>query len=151
MKHISGNAVMSVAASVEDCAALLEAVDDYPKWHSDVTEVLVLQRVDQRRPAKVRAKLRVSVGPLRRDLDLVLLVDVQHQRTVTLTRVPHDPADEERFQATWLIQPGPVTRIGLELEANLDVPRLVPLGGVGDAIAGSFVIAAATALRSARG
>ena len=40
------------------------------------------------------------------------------------------------------------TQIRLDLAANLDVPRFVPLGGVGDSMADGFVSAATRELGS---
>ena len=37
--------------------------------------------------------------------------------------------------------------IGLDLAASLDVPRLLPVGGIGEAMAEGFVAAAANQLR----
>ena len=98
-------------------------------------------------PATVRTKLHVSHGPLVKDFDLLLAVSVERPASLTLTRIPHGPSDQEAFAFTWLLEHGAEgTRIDLDLDANLSVPRLVPLGGIGDAIAGGFVRAAANAL-----
>ena len=42
--------------------------------------------------------------------------------------------------------PGGGTEISLALDATLSVPRLVPLGGIGDSLADGFVSAAAREL-----
>jgi hypothetical protein len=74
-------------------------------------------------------------------------VDVDdHQGTVKLHRVPHEPADGEKFEVNWSVDGSAPTRIGLDLAANLDVPRFLPLGAIGDAMAGGFVSAATKAL-----
>jgi hypothetical protein len=56
-----------------------------------------------------------------------------------LTRIPHDAGDEERFEVAWAFAE---RRIQLELNATLPVPRLIPLGGIGNAVAEGFVAAA---------
>jgi hypothetical protein len=63
-----------------------------------------------------------------------------------LSRIPHEPIDKERFDVTWRVDGGQATQIRLDLLANLDVPRLVPLGGVGDSMAQGLVSAATRAL-----
>jgi hypothetical protein len=73
---------------------------------------------------------------------------------VTLTRLPNEPADPEEFEVRWrLAPPGPATdgtRIDIELAAKLDVPRLMPVGGVGAAIAEGFLAAAVRELSRSR-
>jgi hypothetical protein len=48
----------------------------------------------------------------------------------------------------WFVAGGPSTSIRLDLAANLDVPRFLPLGGIGDAMAAGFVTAATRELGS---
>jgi hypothetical protein len=73
-------------------------------------------------------------------------VKVDAGGTVALSRVPHQGSDKERFDVTWKVGGGQSTRIELQLAANLDVPRLVPLGGVGDSMAADLLSAATRAL-----
>ncbi len=61
-------------------------------------------------------------------------------------RVSHGAADHERFDVTWRVTESTRTRINLQLNANLSVPRFVPVGGIGDGLAQGFVGAAARAL-----
>jgi hypothetical protein len=96
----------------------------------------------------------VARGPLFRDFELVLSVDVRPGRSVTLTRLPNEPSDSEEFVVTWRfdrVKDCDRTKIHVQLDANLDVPRLVPLGGLGDAVAEGFVAAAISELESGRG
>jgi hypothetical protein len=88
----------------------------------------------------------VSYGPLVKDFNLLLAIRVERPGTVQLTRIPHAPSDQEAFQVTWRLEDRGETGIRLDLAANLSVPRLVPLGGVGDAMAAGFVRAATRAL-----
>jgi ribosome-associated toxin RatA of RatAB toxin-antitoxin module len=151
MKDLHGQSTAAVAASPRDCLALLEAVDRYPEWHPEVVrEVEVLERDEDGRPLRARATLRVARGPLVKDVEAVLAIEVDPDGVVKLTRVPDEPGDEETFEVTWRLQSGRRTRIRLELEATLDVPRLLPLGGIGDAMAHGFVSAALAELRSKR-
>ena len=70
-------------------------------------------------------------------------VEVDRPHTVRLTRTPHHAKDHERFEVVWRLEEH---RISLELNANLDVPRLVPVGGIGESLAQGFVAAAIKAL-----
>jgi hypothetical protein len=146
MKELRGTAKAAVAAPPEACLALLAAVDRYPTWHPDVVRAVdVLERDGSGQPSRVRTKLHLSQGPLAKDFDLLMAVEVQPP-TVRLTRVPNDPKDEERFEVTWHVDAPAHAQIRLDLHANLSVPRLLPIGGIGDAVADGFVTAAARAL-----
>jgi ribosome-associated toxin RatA of RatAB toxin-antitoxin module len=153
MKELHGSASRTVAAPVEDCYRLLEAVDGYPAWHPDVVRAAeVLERDADGCPVRARATLHVAVGPLVRDFNLILAVQLERLRRVKLIRQRNEPSDEEQFEVSWRLQPEGerATRIAIELDANLSVPRLVPLGGIGDSMAEGFVSAAARALTRSR-
>jgi hypothetical protein len=111
-----------------------------------VRSVDVLERDPTGQPTRVHAKLHLAQGPLSKDFDLEMTVTVQPPGTVQLTRVPHEPSDEERFEVTWHVDAPAHAQIRLDLHANLSVPRFLPLGGIGDAVADGFVNAAARAL-----
>jgi hypothetical protein len=130
--------------------ALLEAIDQYPTWHPDVVkEAEVLERDAHGHPTRARTKLHVERGPLTRDFNLLFAVTVDPAGTIKLRRIPNDASDKEHFDVTWRVRDGQGARqIRLDLAANLDVPRLVPLGGVGDSMAQGLVSAATRALAS---
>jgi ribosome-associated toxin RatA of RatAB toxin-antitoxin module len=151
MKELHGSASASVAAPIEACFALVEAVDRYPSWYPDVVrDAEIVGRDDEGHPTKTRATLHASVGPIVKDFRLLLAVTAERFSTVKLARIPHDSSDPERFEVIWRLQQGGETRIHLTLDANLSVPRLVPVGGIGDSMAAGFVAAAAAALSQAR-
>lgn len=138
-------------ASQGQCLSLLEAVDRYPSWHPTVVrEAEVLERDGQGHPTKVRAKLHVERGPLTKDFDLTMAASVDPAGVVKMTRISHGPSDRERFDVTWRVGhgEGAGSQIRLDLAANLSVPGFLPLGGVGDSLAGGFVDAAVRALAS---
>ena len=142
MKELHGSATATVDAPADRCMALFEAVDEYPEWHPDVVqEVEVLDR-HEGHPTRVRAKLHLARGPLVKDFDLVLSVASDRVRQVRLTRVRDEHAGDEQFETTWLVEDVGGTRIRLELSASLDVPRFLPVGGLGDGVAEGFVAAA---------
>jgi hypothetical protein len=149
MKELTGNASASTAASQAEAIALLEAIDAYPRWAGDVVrQAQVLERDGSGHPTRARTRLHVERGPLTRDFDLLFDVKVDPSGTVALSRIPHEGSDKERFDVTWKVGGAQSTRIELQLAANLDVPRLVPLGGVGDSMAADLVSAATRALAS---
>jgi hypothetical protein len=152
MKELSGSASGVTSAPIEECVRFLRTVDRYPTWHPDVVRSAeVLERNADGDPTRARASLHVAVGPLVKDFNLVLLVTFDGTRMVKLAREPHGPADHERFEVAWYLEEGGGTRIRLQLRASLSVPRLVPVGGIGDSMAAGFVTDATRALNSQRG
>jgi Polyketide cyclase / dehydrase and lipid transport len=150
MKELSGSAYSAVDATVDRCMALLEAVDGYPEWHPDVVhEVEVLARNDAGHPTRVRTKLHVARGPLVKDFNLVMSVASDGTRQVRLTKVQDVHSGPEQFEVTWLVEDTGPTLVRLDLAASLDVPRFLPVGGVGDGLAQGFVAAAVKELTSA--
>jgi Polyketide cyclase / dehydrase and lipid transport len=151
VKELRGNATGSLAVPIEDCFALLAAVDGYPTWYPEVVrEVQVVEHDGENRPTKARVTLHLSHGPLVRDFRLLLAIQAERPSMVRLARLSNDPSDHEQFEVTWRLQHNADTRIELELDANLSVPRFLPLGGIGDALAEGFVRAATKALDSPR-
>jgi hypothetical protein len=148
MKELRGAASAAVNAPIESVLALLEAVDAYPSWYPDVVRaVAVIERNADGSPKQVRTTLHFSQGPIARDFEMLMDVAVERPSAVRLTRVPHEPSDGERFEVVWNLEPGDnLTRIRLELLANLDVPRFLPVGGIGDSVSRGFVGAAASRL-----
>ena len=149
MKELTGSAFATTTASLEQCFSLLLAVDRYPSWHGDVvTSAEVVERDAEGQPIRARAKLHVERGPLTKDFDLLMAVIADPFEMVKLSRIPHERGDPERFDVVWRMRGGTSTHIRLDLAANLSVPRLVPLGGVGDGLAQGLVSAATKALTS---
>jgi hypothetical protein len=149
MKHLHGAAESSVSVPIEECLELLEALEGYPSWYADVVrEVTVVESGDDGLPLKAETKLHLSYGPVSRDLDLLLAVKVHRPDSVRLTHVPRGRSSGTSFDATWRLESDGDTRLTLELDATMPVPRLVPLGGVGDAFATGFMQAAVGELES---
>lgn len=146
MREFHGEAAGVVAAPVEDCFALLAAIDGYPDWCPDIVrDVEVFDRGANGQPSRVRMKMHIARGALVREFDLFLAVVIEPPGSVKLTRVTDHPTNQE-FNATWRLRRAGSTRVALELDARLRVPSYVPAGGVGDAIAEGFVTAACRAL-----
>lgn len=150
MKELHATASASVPAGEAAAVALLRDLADYPRWYPEgVRDVSVLERDETGAPTRVRTNLRVAHGPLQRDFGLVLVVSTPAPGTIQLVRESHGRGDEEQFSVTWRVSaaPGAGSRVELQLEASLSVPRLLPVGGVGEAIAQGFVGAASRELR----
>jgi Polyketide cyclase / dehydrase and lipid transport len=148
MREFHGAAAEVVAATVEDCLALLAAVDRYPDWCPDIVrDVDVLDRGAGGQPSRVRMHMHIARGGVVREFDLFLAVVVEPPGILKLTRVTDHPTEQE-FNGTWVLRPAGSTRVALELDAKLRVPWYVSAGGIGDAIAEGFVAAACRALAS---
>ena len=146
MRKFHGEAAEVVAVPMEDCLALLAAVDRYPDWCPDVVRgVEGLDRDATGQPTRVRMRMHIVRGPVDREFDLVLAIVVEPPGSVRLRRVTDHPTEQE-FDAAWLLSHAGSTRISLQLDAKLRVPSYIPAGGVADAIAKAFVTAACQAL-----
>jgi hypothetical protein len=143
MKDLHGGASATVNASPQRCIEVLRDIERYPQWYPDVVrEVQVLETGTDGQARRAQAILHAAVGPISRDLPLLLNVTVTDTE-VKLSRVANEPSDREHFDVTWRAEgSGESTHLVLALDAALDVPRLVPLGGVGDTLAEGFVTAA---------
>jgi len=151
IRKLHGTASADVPAPLDECFAVLEAVDQYPAWYPEVVrDAEVLGRGPGGQPNRVRAKLHVKRGPVAKDFDLVLAVESDRPGTVKLSRVANDRS-EQRFDVTWRLRDGVATHIELDLYAELRVSRFVPLGGIGNSIAKGFITAAGKAVASRSG
>jgi hypothetical protein len=144
MKDLHGASTASTVVALEDCLALLAAIDRYPSWYPEVVrEVTVIETETDGRPSRAEAVLHMAHGPLVKDFRVLLDVRVERPGTVKLVRVPHDGKDDgERFEVTWQLEARGETHIELRLDAVLAVPRFLPLGPIGDGLADGFVSAA---------
>jgi hypothetical protein len=132
-----------VTATPGDCFALLLDVEGYPAWHPEVVlSARTLERQAGGAPALAATTVHLGLGPLARDFDLLMKITSEPERSVRLARVRHDSSDPEELSLHWQIDPSRPTGLALELSARLDVPRLVPLAGLGDAVAQGFLEAA---------
>jgi len=135
-----------VAAPLEECVALLAAIDGYPDWYpGGVREVEVLKRNAAGQPTRVLTVLHVAVAGFDRDFHLTMAVKVGPRGRVALNKVKADSSDPP-FDVVWNMSEQEGTLIELDLDTALPLPRFMPLGGVGDSIARSFVSAASEAL-----
>jgi ribosome-associated toxin RatA of RatAB toxin-antitoxin module len=148
MKSIDGRANSVVRASAEQCFALLAAIHRYPAWVGElVRDVAVLESDVAAQPTTARVRLHVAQSPLVKDFDLVMSVQATPIESVVLTRVPNDPSDRERLEIDWRLHPDAGTRIEVGFHAATPrLPSFVPLGGVGDEVAGTLLRAAVKAL-----
>lgn len=143
MKDLRGAASALVPAPLAQCLALVEAVDEYPRWYPEVVRsVEVLERDASGVPTRAQTKLHVSAGPMTKDFDLLMAVTVEQPATVKLAKV----GGAARFDVIWRLTEGESTRLAIELDASLDVPRFLPLGDVGNTVAQGFVAAATAEL-----
>jgi hypothetical protein len=154
MKEFRGAAATPVSAPQVDCLALLEDVTRYPSWHPDVVRAVeVLSPDEAEMPTAAMVTLRASLGPMKRDFQFQVKVTRQPPEVVRLDRLPNEPTDPERLSLIWRVSAeGESTReLAVELEALLDVPRLLPMHGAADAVARGFLSAACRALEDDSG
>jgi ribosome-associated toxin RatA of RatAB toxin-antitoxin module len=150
MKELRGSATADVTASPEECLALLQDIERYPSWYPDVVRrVEIVRPAEAGAPIRARTTVHLGIGPIRRDFNLLMEVRSETGRIIRLARVKDETSDAEELSATWRIDDGSPagrTRLTVEVSARLEVPRLLPLHGLGDAVARDFAAAAAQAL-----
>lgn len=147
MKELRADASAPVAASPAECTEFLSAVDRYPTWHPRlIRQAEVLERAGDGTPVLANATVELALGPIVHDVHLVITVAVERGERVTLTRVPYEPSDEERFELAWRVEADQSTVLHLELMADVEIPRFVPVGPLGGKVAQGFVDAASRAL-----
>ena len=146
MRELRGTASDIVAAPLEKCVALLAAIDGYPDWYpGGVREVEVLKKNAAGQPTRVLTVLHVEVVGFDRDFHLTMTVKVDPRGHVALNKVKADSSDPP-FDVVWQMSEHDGTVIKLDIDTALPLSRFVPLGGVGNSIAKSFVSAASQAL-----
>jgi Polyketide cyclase / dehydrase and lipid transport len=142
VRELRASAEALLEAGPAECLALLADVGAYPDWCPDT-----VVRAEDLEDGRARVTLRLGRGPLAGRFDELMTLRVDPDaREVRLERVPHDAADPERLEVTWRIGNGPPTRLELRLTAALELPRLVPLGGMAESVAQGLVAAASRAL-----
>jgi hypothetical protein len=149
VKHLHGAARSAVEVPIGACLAFFAALEDYPSWYPDVVKgVNVVELGDDGLPLRAETKLHLAYGPVSRDLELVLAVRLRKPGLVELAHVSRGQASGASFDATWRLSGDDATQLELELDATMPVPRVVPLGGVGDSFADGFMRAAVAGLQS---
>jgi hypothetical protein len=143
VKEFHGAAAGQVSSSREECLALLEDVAAYPEWYPEVVRRVELQGPGtEQGPTVARTTLHAGLGPLEHDFEFLIEVSRPGPDTVRLARIPNESTDPERLTLLWQVGTGAETELAVELKALLDVPRLLPLAGAGDAVASGFLAAA---------
>jgi polyketide cyclase/dehydrase/lipid transport protein len=126
IKKLSGRAARSIAAEPARCLGALRDVDHWPEWLSMIHSVQV-----EEGPALVTARM------LALPLVFVAEVTTDGSSEVLIRRLPQEGTDPERLEIRVQVAPeSGGCRASVEISAELDVPRLLPLpGAVGDQLA----------------
>jgi len=132
LKNLSGRAERTISARPDDCYELLADVERWPEWYPAVREV---------EPQGDLFHIQANVFGM--SLPFQANVRLDPPTAVEVERVPYHPGDEEELSIRTRVEPDPGgTRVGVEFEARVDVPRLLPLPpGTGDRLAGGLVSA----------
>jgi Polyketide cyclase / dehydrase and lipid transport len=148
MKRVRGEAQGATTARVDECVALVSRLESYPEWHPEVVrDVAIVRRDGDGVATQANATLRLAIGPLSHDSELLVAVVAAAQDRVVLRRLPYDADDNEQLQISWRFESrGERTRIELDIDALLDVPRFVPVPAAGDKLALGFIAALCAAV-----
>jgi len=146
LKQLQGSAIAGTELPVEDCFALLAAIDRYPAWFEMVREVEILDREPDGRPRLARVEIYVPQSPFGTDFSFMVAVEADRPAKMRFTKLPDGPADEDRIELTWRIRENGRTEIEFEFDAAVSfVPGYLPVGSAGDVIAEIILDAATSA------
>src|SRR5581483_7918013 len=119
MKELQGEASAEVAASAQECLALLEDLERYPSWYPEVVRrVQIVSPEADRAPVQARTTVHLGIGPIQRDFNLLMQLSSEAGRVIRLARVKDEASDAEELSATWRIEdrsPGDRTRLTVEV------------------------------------
>ena len=147
MKDLNATASREAAAPIDTCFDRLADVEGYSRWHpAGVKRAEVVERD----PAGTATKISTTfiLQRLQRDFTLEMALRLERPQLIELRRLPKKPGDPEHVILTWRLSERGADRtsIALDLNAKLDLPRFLPIGGVGETIARGFVDAAVASL-----
>jgi ribosome-associated toxin RatA of RatAB toxin-antitoxin module len=146
VKDLQGRATADVAVPVEDCFALIAAIDRYPTWFDIVRDAEILERDAQGHPLIARVELYIPQSPFGTDFELVVAVQPEPPFAVHVSKLPDNADDQDRVELSWRMEEGDSTRIEFEFDAAVSfLPGFLPLGGVGDVVAQAILDAATDA------
>jgi hypothetical protein len=141
-RRLRGTAGARLPAPVDACFAVLRDVESWPDWQDNVSRVEVLDRTDDGAPERIALQLHLlAFHPSMR-----AAVTLDPPSSLALDRIPDGPGDDESLRLTITLAPegDAATNAAADIEAALDVPRLVPLPrAIGDRVANDLLTALA--------
>jgi hypothetical protein len=148
MKEFRGSARATVRASAEESYALLAAVERYREWNGELVREL---EVLQDEPLRLRAVICIERRPFVKTFEIRVAAHTEPPHAVHITRMPNEPTDPEAMELTWRVAAANSgTRVELDFSAVASfVPGFLPLGRIGNLIAGTLLEAATDALGGA--
>ena len=108
MLHIDSTASAPVTAPPARCLEVLADLEGYARWSRLIAGA---EHLDE-------GRIRVRASVLGLSVEMQCELEVGRDRVV-LRRIPYDPGDDERYEATWSVRPGEVT---LHVAADIDAP-----------------------------
>lgn len=145
MRDLSATAQGETGTPQHRCYERLADIESYPSWYpAGVKQVVVLDRGPDGEPTTVKATLALAQGPIQRDFTVHFAVARQPWSRIELRRLPKSADDQEQIVITWQLTAPAADRTTLEiaLDAKLDLPRFLPVGGTAGSIATGFMDAA---------
>ena len=150
MREISATSQGETPTPIERCFERLVDIAGYPSWYpTGVKRAEQLEQGPDGRPTKVAATLALTSGPIQRDFSLEFGVTTERPTLIELRRLPHGSGGgADLVVISWRLRElaADRTELTVAFDAELDVPRFLPLGGLADGIAGGFLAAAIASL-----
>ncbi|MGH2842751.1 MAG: SRPBCC family protein [Solirubrobacteraceae bacterium] len=145
MRELSAEATGVAAQPIQIVYTLLRDLEGYPNWYPDgARSVAAVERDAEGAAVSVDAVLAAAAGPLRKSFAMRLAVRAQRPTLVSLERLADARGDHEALGIEWRLRElgARGTEITVKMNANLDVPALLPLGSVARDVANGFLNAA---------
>jgi ribosome-associated toxin RatA of RatAB toxin-antitoxin module len=149
MRDVVATATGTAELPIKQCYVMLRDVERYPDWYPDgAKRVTVLQRDDEQRATEVDAVLAAVAGPLRKNFDVRLLLELEEPSSIRLVRVADGRGDHEALTIAWTLRSlsESSTEISVEMSAHLELPPFLPIDPIAREAANGFLQAALAAL-----
>jgi hypothetical protein len=144
MKALKSSVSGVAERPVSEVYAFLSDFAAYPSWYP-----AGIKSASMLAAGTGHCILALNQGPIQRDFEMDMAIELVPETSVTLRRLPKQAGDKQQLVVTWRLAPDvgeAGTALTAEFAANLDIPGWLPLGGIEKAIPQGFLDAALAAL-----
>jgi hypothetical protein len=146
MKDLNASVSGVARQPVSQVYAFLADFANYPSWYPTGIKSAAMIGADTG-----HCILALNQGPIQKDFEMDMAVELTPESAITLRRQPSRPGDPQKLAVTWRLAPDvgdAGTALTAEFAATLDIPSWLPLGGVEKAVPQGFLDAALASLNA---
>jgi hypothetical protein len=146
MKDLNASVSGVASKPIAEVYAFLADFGAYPSWYP-----AGIKQAEMIGEGKGHTILALNQGPIQRDFEMDMAIELTPETAITLRRLPKRPGDQEQLAVTWRLAPGvgdAGTAVTAQFAATLSIPGWLPLGGVEKAIPQGFLDAALASLNA---